>query len=485
MLFNSYAFILLFLPITFLVYFGLNKIRLTLASKAWLVFASIFFYGYWNPVYVPLMLGSITFNYIIGALILKKKGAGSLPRIILAAGIAGNLILLGYFKYMDFFITNINLITSMNLRLLHIALPLGISFFTFTQIAFLVDTARGTAKEYSFLNYMFFVTFFPHLLAGPIIHHKEMMPQFDRLRNKIINHKHIAQGLTLFFIGLFKKVVIADTLVPFTNISFDHTTTLTLIEAWTTGLCYTLQLYSDFSGYTDMALGASLLFNIRLPINFNNPLRSIDIQDFWRRWHMTLGRFVRDYLYIPLGGNKVSEPHLLFNALFIAFAIGIWHGAGWTFAAWGLLHGCSLVVFRIWQKQPFRLPNFFAWLITFTLNIFGGIFFRAKSFADIIKYVKAMFGMTGIILPEKLSHYLAPFKLQGVKFGKVFPAINADEHLIYKLAAFFIILMFYKTSNEFVDDLKPNYRTAIFVSLLAMYAILHLQNATEFIYFNF
>jgi len=404
---------------------------------------------------------------------------------MLAVGIAGNLPLLAYFKYMDFFITNINAVSSLNLKLLHVTLPLGISFFTFTQIAYLVDTARGTAREYSLLNYALFVTFFPHLLAGPIIHHKEMMPQFDYLRNKILSHKHIAQGLTLFFLGLFKKVIIADRLAGWANAGFDYAQSLALIEAWLTSLSYTLQLYYDFSGYTDMALGASLLFNIKLPINFNSPYKSLTIQEFWRRWHMTLSRFVRDYIYFPLGGNRVSETQILLNILITLFLVGLWHGAGWTFILWGLLHGCALVIFRLWQKIPFTLPRFVSWMITFNFVNAAWVFFRARSFSDAIRVLKGMAGLTGVTLPEKLVHHLAPLKQYGVQFGDVLTAVRWNERAFYYFIVFFLLAVFFKNSGEMIERLKPTWRAVAFLSAISLYAIHHLHTASEFIYFNF
>jgi len=302
MLFNSFEFLLLFLPIVFFLYFYLNKKRLTIASKSVLVASSLVFYSWWNILYLPLILSSILVNYVVGSLLSNNLEKIILPRkSILFFGIAFNLLLLGYFKYSDFLIENINIVFDANLSLLYLTLPLAISFFTFQQIAYLVDSYKGNTNEHDFLNYIVFVTFFPQLIAGPIVHHKEMMPQFSCLKNKVINHKNIILGIFIFSIGLFKKVVIADTFSVWASVGFDVNQQLHLIEAWFTSLSYTFQLYFDFSGYTDMAVGLALLFNIRLPINFNSPYKSKNIQDFWRRWHITLSRFLRDYLYIPLG----------------------------------------------------------------------------------------------------------------------------------------------------------------------------------------
>jgi len=295
MLFNSYIFIFAFLPISFVVYFVLNKYRLLLGAKVWLIGASWFFYGYWNVIYLPLLIGSIVFNFTLSKQLIKTP-----TKALLLLGIGSNIAFLGYFKYTDFFIENINFTRALfgaggqPYDLLGLALPLAISFFTLQQIAYLVDNYKGLVKEQSFLDYCVFVSFFPQLIAGPIVHHKEMMPQFASLKSKVLNYKNIALGLFVFSIGLFKKVVLADTFATWATNGFDKAEVLNFIEAWLTSLSYTFQLYFDFSGYADMAIGCALFFNIRLPDNFNSPYKALNIQDFWRRWHITLSRFMRD-----------------------------------------------------------------------------------------------------------------------------------------------------------------------------------------------
>ncbi|MCW9026034.1 MAG: MBOAT family protein, partial [Thiovulaceae bacterium] len=351
MLFNSYEFIFMFLPITFFIYFFLNNKKLTEASKSWLVITSLFFYSWWNIIYLPLILTSMLFNFTVGNSLTKTKEHKQIPKkSLLFIGIVANIGLLGYFKYSDFFISNLNIALDSNIELLHLALPLAISFFTFQQIAYLVDSYKSETKEYDFLNYAVFVSFFPQLIAGPIVHHKEMMPQFANIKNKIINYNNIALGLFIFSIGLFKKVIIADTFAIWATAGFDTAITLNLFEAWATSLSYTFQLYFDFSGYTDMAIGSALLFNIKLPINFNSPYKATNIQDFWRRWHITLSRFLKDYIYIPLGGNRKGNYRTYSNLMATFLIGGIWHGAGWTFIFWGFLHGFALVINRIWSS---------------------------------------------------------------------------------------------------------------------------------------
>ena len=394
MLFNSLEFIFVFLPISFFIYFWLNSTNKAVAGKAWLVFASLFFYSWWNVIYLPLIVGSMIVNYYIGTQLgcIDKKNKTKLfnRKTLLTVGVVLNLGLLGFFKYANFFVENANVLGA-QMELPDIILPLAISFFTFQQIAYLVDSYREEMREYDFLNYALFVTFFPQLIAGPIVHHKEMMPQFASQSNKSKNYTNISLGLFVFSLGLFKKVVIADTFANWATLGFDGTAALGFFDAWVTSLSYTFQLYFDFSGYTDMAIGAALLFNIRLPINFNSPYKATDIQDFWRRWHMTLSRFLRDYLYIPLGGNRLGVNRTYIN-LFLTFLLGgLWHGASWMFVIWGALHGLALIVHRLWSQLGIVLPALLAWFITFNFVNITWVFFRAESIESAIRVLRGMF----------------------------------------------------------------------------------------------
>ena len=483
MLFNSYEFIFLFLPITYFIYFFLNKRHLTEASKAFLVFASLFFYSWWNIKYLPLILISMIFNYSLGRELTNPK---KLKRVskkrLLFIGVAFNLGLLGYFKYMDFFIANINHFLGSDIKLLHLALPLAISFYTFQQIAYLVDSYRGETKEYDFLNYAVFVTFFPQLIAGPIVHHKEMMPQFVKLKNKVINLENVAAGLFIFFMGLFKKVVIADTFAEWATQGFDLAKELNMLEAWSTSLSYTFQLYFDFSGYTDMAIGLALLFNIKLPTNFLSPYKATSIQDFWRRWHITLSHFLRDYIYIPLGGNRKGEARTYLN-LFITFLLGgLWHGAGWTFIFWGALHGAALVIHRAWQKLKIKLPTLLAWFLTFNFINIAWVFFRAKSFDDALKVLKGMF-QGDLVLPHSWSDYLSILQ-EKIPFG-TWSKLYANESYmgLWLLIAFFVVVAM-PNSMEWRDRFKTN----LFYLLLTLFfalSLFMLYRKSEFLYFNF
>jgi len=485
MLFNSQEFIFVFLPISFFIYFFLLNKRLIIGAKGFLVFSSLFFYSWWNIAYLPLILVSMLFNYIVGN---SLNGNFSKVRVskrtLLTIGIIANLSLLGYFKYMDFFIENFNGIFNGNIPLLHLALPLAISFFTFQQIAYLVDSYKEETGEYDFLNYALFVTFFPQLIAGPIVHHKEMMPQFASKWNLVKNYKNIAIGMFIFSVGLFKKVIIADQFATWATPGFDTATTLTLLEGWVTSLSYTFQLYFDFSGYTDMAIGAALLFNIKLPINFNSPYKARDIQDFWRRWHITLSRFLRDYIYIPLGGNRKGSFRT-YNNLMATFILGgFWHGAGWTFLFWGFLHGAALAIHRGWQNLGFKMNGILAWFITFNFVNIAWIFFRAKEWDDAIKVLKAMFGMSGIVFSSKYAEKLSFLQDYGVEFGAWLPHINGNKSGTWLIGAFFVVLLA-KNSMQLRVSFRPNKWYLLFSITIMIYAISNMNKLSEFLYFNF
>lgn len=493
MLFNSYIFIFLFLPFTFFIYFYLNKKRLSVASKGFLVMSSLFFYSWWNIIYLPLILFSMLFNYVIGTSLTKDKElirGGVSKKQLLIIGILSNIGLLSYFKYSDFFITNINFVLDTKIPSLNLALPLAISFFTFQQIAYLIDSFRGETKEYDFLNYGLFVTFFPQLIAGPIVHHKEIMPQFTYIKNKTINYRNIVLGLFIFSIGLFKKVVIADTFAIWATNGFDKAEILTFFEAWATSISYTFQLYFDFSGYSDMAIGVALLFNIKLPINFNSPYKATNIQDFWKRWHITLSRFLKDYVYIPLGGNKKDNFRTYINLLATFIIGGLWHGAGWTFVFWGFLHGLALVIHRIWNQLGFRLNAIIGWIITFNFVNIAWIFFRAKEWEDAIKVLKGMliFNINNLNFSidflDKVSMWI------NLPLYEYFPYTNKnpiiDEVSLLYILFFIPIILFSKNSTSYMNN-NISIKMIIIASLAFSYSIINsfLTSTEVFLYFNF
>lgn len=475
MLFNSFEYIFVFLPLTFLLYFYLNSKKLVLFSRVVLVFASLFFYSWWNIIYLPLLLFSLFFNYGVGVLLIREKKY--LPqKTLLSFGVIVNVALLGYFKYADFFLFNINFVFGTHFEYLRLLLPLAISFFTFQQIAYLVDSYRGEVKEPDFLNYATFVTFFPQLIAGPIVHHKEMMPQFANLRNKLINYKHIALGLFIFSVGLFKKVVLADTLAVWGNYGFDEAMQLNFVESSVTLLAYSFQLYFDFSGYTDMAMGAALLFNIKLPQNFNSPYKATSVIDIWDRWHMTLSRFINKYVFRTI--VKSFKSYTLTKgmiAVFLSMMVsGVWHGAGWTFVIFGAIHGIALVTNHLWKKKiKIRIPKLLGWLLTFFLWNFALIFFRATSIDDALKVIKGFINFDSLSLASSFINLNEVFS--------VFPLL---------LGSFFIILTL-KNSNQLLQIAGKNSRYLPWFCLLGALCfgssliVMSFQTGSEFLYFNF
>ena len=484
MLFNSYIYIFLFLPVIVITYFILLRQRQVVLAKIALVSASLFFYSWWSINYLPILVFSLIFNFFIGEIIQRALQLGK-GRHTLVFGIAVNLVILGYFKYADFFIENINYSFSQNIDTLNLLLPLAISFFTFQQIAYLVDCYKGEVKEYDFLNYSLFVCFFPQLIAGPIVHHGEMMPQFMNNRwNLRLKYRNIAAGVFIFSIGLFKKVVIADTFSVIASNGFDNAAALNMVEAWVTSLSYTFQLYFDFSGYTDMAIGSALLFNIKLPINFNSPYKASNIQDFWKRWHITLSRFLRDYVYIPLGGNRRGRFSTFRNLIATFLLGGLWHGAGWTFIAWGALHGFALVLHRMWLSLGYKLNRFVAWFITFNFINISWVYFRANDFNSANQIVANMFSGDLVVDYHWKDSALAPY-LTGISYGPWLQNIYAENKIIIYLLLSIILVTTATNSNEMLEKMTFSKKSVLLAAMLFSYAVLSMNRPSEFLYFNF
>ncbi len=472
MLFNSYDYLLWFLPATLVAFFALG--RRPLAAQAWLTIASLVFYGWWNPWHLPLIGGSIAVNFAVARAL--QRGAG---RAVLAFGIAANLGVLGVFKYADFFLANAARLTGDTPHLLRLALPLGISFFTFTQIAYLVDVYRRKAREPVLVNYALFVTFFPHLLAGPILHHSEMMPQFAETSNKRPQASNLAAGLFLLTIGLMKKVLLADTFAPIADAGFADPGTLSPLAAWIAVLAYTMQIYFDFSGYTDMALGAARMFNIRMPINFDSPYRATDIREFWHRWHMTLSRFLREYLYIPLGGNRQGALRTAVNVLATFLLGGLWHGAAWTFVIWGALHGVAMVACRLWERHGAPLPRALAWAITFLFVMVTWVFFRATSMDNALAMLRAMAGM-GAATALPVEAWLGGLQTSLANVLSMPPSWTLVP------AAIGLVLVWRRAnSNALVAQFRPTFANGALVALALPLCVLQLARVTPFLYFNF
>ncbi len=474
MLFNSFVFIFLFLPITLIVYFSLNHFKKEKTAKAWLVLASLYFYAFFNPSYLWIILSSIVVNYLVGQQLHNTNYSDGRRRFIVTLGVLFNVGLLGYFKYCDFFIENINAVFSTNIALINILLPLGISFFTFQQLSFVIDSYRRTSLQYDFLSYCLFVTYFPQLIAGPIVLPTEMLPQFEARSNKRINYDNLNKGLYIFAIGLAKKILIADNIANFANSGFDKMTELSCLEAWLTSVSYTLQLYFDFSGYCDMAIGIGLMFNIKLPINFNSPYKATNFQDFWKRWHMTLGRFMTNYLYIPLGGNRKGGNRTLINLLIVFLVSGIWHGAGWGFIIWGMLHGIAILIHRIWKNLDLRMPKLLGWAITlFFVNIFW-IFFRAENLDEAFKVINAMFDFS----IESMSSITKDFGQDPSKM-----LIRREIFTLLCVAAG--IVFFAKNSVERTARFQTKYLQATEIIIYLFVSTLLITKTATFLYWNF
>jgi len=416
MLFNSPIFIFIFLPITLIGFFALCSLGRHRAIVWWLVLASFVFYGYWNPIYLVLLGVSLVVNFQLGSILARSPER---KPMLLAFGVALNLGNIGYFKYANFLVDNVNAVAHTTFSMGDIVLPLGISFYTFQQIAYLVDSYRKQTDQYDFLNYCLFGTFFPHLNAGPIMHHREMMPQFADPKTFRFDSWNLATGISIFAVGLFKKVVLADGIAPFANEVFgmaeDPAASITFFTAWGGALAYTFQLYFDFSGYSDMAFGLARMMGIVIPINFNSPYKAHSITEFWRRWHISLSRFLRDYLYVPLGGNRKGEGRRYVNLMATMLLGGLWHGASWNFVLWGGLHGLYLVINNAWGALGFsgpRDPRFArvyraaCVAFTFIVVVLAWVIFRAPTLNGARSMYSALFGFNGAVMPESFLGFL-------------------------------------------------------------------------------
>jgi D-alanyl-lipoteichoic acid acyltransferase DltB (MBOAT superfamily) len=494
LIFSSLEYLLVFLPATLLGFLLLTQ-RGRL-EFGWLVVCSLVFYGWWNPAYLALLIGSMGFNYLIGRGISRSSRAAG---VLLVLGVTGNLLAIGWFKYAGFLVSNLNSLLGLNIESLNIVLPLAISFFTFQQIAFLVDCRRGIAREYHVLDYALFVSFFPQLIAGPIVHHQDVIPQFMQLRKTRYDTGNLSVGLTALTIGLFKKVIIADGLAEMATPVFaaaEQGASISATAAWLAALCYTFQLYFDFSGYSDMAIGSARLFGVRLPENFNSPYKSTSIIEFWRRWHITLSNFLRDYLYISLGGNRKGYPRQLINLMITMLLGGLWHGAGWTFVFWGGLHGLYLVANHLWVRRGGSLraqllqTRWFplaAGSATFLAVVIAWVWFRAETFAGARIMVQAMFNLQSLAatLPDILAaNGLPGLALLLLAAGVAWRLPNtqqwmADSNLVIANRAV--------TRSRYYW--RPQRRFALATAVLgaaALYKLVYLPNSiSEFIYFQF
>jgi len=485
MLFNSPIFIFLFLPITIFGYYFLSGKEFFSGSVAWLVVASLFFYGWWNPIYLALILFSILFNYFLGQKLDRDRN-NKTNTLLMLFGVFSNVGLLIYYKYTHFFIDVTNDIFATSYNIQAIILPLAISFFTFQQIAYLVDAYKGKAREYNFLHYCLFVTFFPQLIAGPIVHHGEMLPQFsDPSRRKFVSG-NLVIGITIFCLGLFKKVVLADGLAVYATPIFNGAeagTVLSIFEAWLGSLAYLLQLYFDFSGYSDMAVGLAAMFGIILPLNFNSPLKSHNIITFWSRWHITLSRFIQDYIYTPIAMSStrysigrsltgVSEfaVCVAIPTLVAFFLAGLWHGAGWNFVIFGLLHGSYLTVnqawlaIRRWRGHDLSKHSFIGLMIgrglTLIAVLISFVFFRAESFDGAKHILMSMISIEGLYLPAIFSRHVTQIIDLTSLFSFIGIQFSGGDYLLSRTMVItvfvsFVVALFLPNTMEIIGKYWP------------------------------
>ena len=487
MLFNSIIFISVFLPIALLGWFLLQRLENPIYAKLFIVGMSFWFYGYYNLFYLWILLASIFFNFMFSVL-MEHMGKPGMRKLLLAVGLLGNIGLLFYFKYFNFFVDNCNYLLHTDIHLEKIALPLGISFFTFQQISFVVERYRGTAPHYTLPDYMFFVSFFPQLIAGPIVLHSELIPQLQERKNRRPSADQFFDGFALFILGLAKKVLLADSLAVLVNAEYNNIAALDSPSAWIVICFYMMELYFDFSGYCDMARGIGKLFGFRLPENFNSPFQAVSVKDFWRRWHMTLSRFLADYIYIPLGGNRRGKARQCLN-LFVVFLVsGLWHGANWTFVVWGLMHGLAEIFETLFPKLRFK----WEWLnrlITAAFVTLSFSVFRSTSLSEAALLWKRLFagGNKGFFI-AMCNTLRFPENYAVIKFLEMYlpQLLNAFFVMTFcLLAGIGIGLLQGRKAEEWIQD-RGTSRLGLFcMATLFTWAFLSLSQVSVFLYFNF
>lgn len=488
MLFNSYIFIFLFLPIALAGYYGINYFKFYRLANFFLIGMSLWFYSYFNKNYLIIICGSVVVNFLITKGLEYLRQRKNTRRLMLILGICVNVAVIFYFKYYNFFLKNVNILFSKSFELENIILPLGISFFTFQQISYLVDSYRdeGT-EEYRFDEYALFVTFFPQLIAGPIVLHSEMVPQFKNQRNRCFIPQNFAKGMYDFALGLFKKVIIADTFGRAVAYGFGDIGTLSSMEAMIISFSYTFQIFFDFSGYCDMATGIGYMFNIELPQNFNSPYKATSITEFWERWHMSLTRFLKTYIYIPLGGNRKGKFRTYINVMIVYLVSGIWHGANWTFVLWGVLHGVFSCFNRMFKSSWEKLNEVTRWAVTFMLVNILWILFRAEDVSSAVLFIKEMFCFSDFSVRQGLYNCfkLTEFKIaeEEISFLSYLPSRITGFYLwLFILGGFFIVLNF---SNSREKEFRPTVGKAFMVMFFMLWAVVSLSGISTFLYFDF
>lgn len=478
MIFSSYKFIFLFLPITLAGFVVLNKLKMNVVAKLWLVAASFYFYGAGSPAFLPFFIGSVFFNYIIGSSMNSlAAGGGRNRKMLYFVGLAGNIGLLGYFKYTDFFISNVNMVAGTDFALMRIVLPIGISFFTFQLIAYLVDTYRGLTKDYDVLNYLLFITFFPQLIVGPIVHHKDIVPQFEQQKDFKFNKDNVMLGIFLFSVGCGKKIILADPLTNFAEVYFSNINVHGITEFWQSWFCslaYTISYYFDLSGYADMAIGLGFFFNVRIPVNFNSPYRSRNFAEYWRKWHMTLSKFLSDYIFRSVYKKGKGSGNFYLAVMVTFFVSGFWHGAGWTFVAWGLLNGIFVVSANFMERRGWKLPAILAHILTILGVVITRVLFVSSTFTDAYTVYKTMLDFSVF---KNLS-------FSGVvnSFG-IF--VTNNLYVFFILAVSMGIVFFAKNTTQMTEEFKPSRKYAVLAGFAFAASLFFMSGVSKFLYFQF
>ncbi len=495
MLFNSYVFVFLFFPVCLLGYYMLTSRHRTTAAKVFLIAMSFWFYGYFNVLYLLIMVCSIGGNYLFHRLLSRRA-----RKEIMILAVALNLSVLFYFKYYDFFISTVNTVFGTSAALKHILLPLGISFFTFQQISFVIDTYRGEVKDCPLADYALFVSFFPQLIAGPIVNHDEMLPQFERIGKEYVQWEKIAEGFGLFILGLSKKVLLADTFGAGVDYGYANVELLGRADAALVIFFYAMQLYFDFSGYCDMARGIAKMLGMEIPVNFDSPYKAHNIVDFWKRWHITLNRFFTKYVYIPLGGNRKGAARMYVNLLIVFLLSGLWHGAGWNYIVWGAMHGVLYVLTRLYQKnlRPYltqkasgailhKIMTIVSQILLFLYVSAAGVYFRAESIAQANRMLWA--AIAGPV--QKMSMEFAEC-FQVDELWYVIKVLRLDNMaysryiLMWVLfAAGIYLAMIGRNAAQRMERVKYRTWTTVVFSVLAVWCVLTFSKVSTFLYFNF
>ncbi|MBR3696818.1 MAG: MBOAT family protein [Clostridia bacterium] len=470
MIFSTYQFILVFLPIVFGIYFILNKLKFNTISKIWLVVASLYFYASGSKAFFPFFLASIFGNYLVGIALSKLQGNENKRerKLLLLIGVFANVLLLCYYKYMNFFIENINFLLKTNIPIVYRILPIGISFFTFQLIAFLVDSYRGETKEYNIIDYLLFITFFPQLIVGPIVHHKEMVSQFENKENSKLNWDNIAVGLFVFSIGCAKKMLIADVLTTNAQ-SFYVTgqTAFTFLNTWFYSLEYTISYYFDLSGYADMAIGLGLMFNIIIPQNFNSPYKATDFQEYWKRWHITLSRFLGTYIFKNIYQKDNKWRNYYIATMITFFVSGFWHGAGWNFIIWGLVNGVLVCIASYRNRKGKKTPYVLAWIVNFILVILTRVLFVSENFTYAWNVYKGMFNFSSLANVEWIAFW------------------NNNWRAIITTITGLGICLFTPNTEEIRKKFKTSVPYLIYAVALLSICLITMDKVVNFLYFQF